>query len=443
MTPRLRLVLFVLAASAAAAFAFQTAPQGRRQAASAGDTFVRSPGGAPAYVPDQVLVKFKSSVAFGMQAEILAAYDVTALSRIDQLGVTTVRAPEGTSAEDLISAFSRNPDIVYAHPNHYFRACLTPNDPLFKYQYALSNTGQLIGSVPGSPTGTISSDIKAPSAWEETTGDGTIVVAIVDSGVDLTHPDLAGNMKSSGRDFVNGDFDASDDYVHGTRMAGLIAAVSDNGEGIAGVAWNCKFLPVKVLDANGVGTSDKVAQGIIWAADNGASVINLSWGGASGDETLRNAVKYACETKGVVVVAAAGNDGGSVCYPAVYDDYVLAVAATDYNDARASWSNTGAALDVAAPGVRILSTVPTWYFSSDSLPYGYADGTSMSAAHVSGLAALIRGLKPTLTPAQVMNVIRYSCDDVNASTYAGKDTLLGYGRINMETALVPLRLEKN
>lgn len=436
----LRKALILLAAVSVAASASQSLP-GRRG--------VRSPGLKTdnrliesACVPGQILVGFHPSVAGEGRAAILSAYGLTAINEIGPLGAYTVRSPEGTPLEEMIAALGRNPAIAYAHPNHYFRASLTPNDPLFKYQYGLSNTGQQIGSVPGSPTGSASADIKAPSAWEETTGLDTVTVAVVDSGVDLTHPDLAGNMKASGRDFVNNDFDATDDNAHGTQVAGVICAVSDNGEGIAGVAWSCRYLPVKVLDAAGVGTSDKIAQGITWAVDNDASIINLSFGGPTGDETLRNAVKYAYD-KGVVVVAAAGNTGLAVEYPAAYDSYVLAVAASDYHDARASWSCVGSALDVAAPGVRILSTVPTWFFTADSLPYGYADGTSVAAAHVSGLAALIRGLKPALTPDQIMNVIRYSADDVNGSAYTGKDEQLGYGRINMEKALVPLRLEKN
>ncbi len=442
MTNHLRKSMALLVVLAAAASASQTLPGRRAGKGGPGTSLIDARPDGSDCVPGQVLVGFNPSLTGENRRGILAAYGLTTLNEVDTLGVFAVRTPEGATVEELIAVLERNPGIAFAHPNHYFRASLTPNDPLFKYQYALSNTGQQIGSVPGSPSGSVSADIKAPSAWEETTGVETVTVAVVDSGVDLTHPDLAGNMKASGRDFVNVDFDATDDNSHGTLVAGVIAAVSDNGEGIAGVAWNCRYLPVKVLDAAGVGTSDKIAQGIIWAVDNGASVINLSLGGPSGDETLRNAVKYAYE-KGVVVVAAAGNTGLAVEYPAAYDTYVLAVAATDFNDARAAWSNVGSALDAAAPGVRILSTVPTWYFTADSLPYGYADGTSMAAAHVSGLAALIRGVKPALTPDQIMNVIRYSADDVNGSAYTGKDEQLGYGRINMEKALVPLRLEKN
>ncbi|MGD0783384.1 MAG: S8 family peptidase, partial [Candidatus Aminicenantales bacterium] len=282
---------------------------------------------------------------------------------------------------------------------------------------------------------------KAPAAWEETEGLADVLVAVVDSGVDMTHPDLKNKIQNSGKDFINNDNDATDDFWHGTFVAGIVGAQNDNGEGIAGVAWNCKILPVKVLDKNGIGPTDVVAAGILWAADNGAAVINLSLGAETGTETLRAALKYAYD-KGVVIVAAAGDANGNVYYPAAYDTYVLSVAATDYNDNRAAFSNFGARIDVAAPGVRILSTVPTWYFGPDQLPYAFQDGTSFAAPHVSGLAALIKSVKPWLTPVQIMDIIRYSADDVNASQYPGQDEYLGYGRINMAKALVPLIINK-
>jgi subtilisin family serine protease len=252
---------------------------------------------------------------------------------------------------------------------------------------------------------------------------------------------LKNKVVSSGRDFVNGDFDASDDNGHGTYIAGIIGAETNNGLGIAGAAWNCQLLPVKVLDNSGLGEYSQIAQGIIWAADNGAAVINLSLGYTEPSSTLRDALKYAFD-QGVLLVAGTGNAGGQVEYPAAYDAYCLAVAATDYNDSRPSWSNSGSEVDVAAPGESIFSTVPRGFYGPGSVDYGFSSGTSASAAHVSGLAALIVSLKPFLTAVQVMDVIRFSSDDVNASAYPGKDEFLGYGRINMEKALAPLLLKK-
>ena len=166
--------------------------------------------------------------------------------------------------------------------------------------------------------------------------------------------------------------------------------------GIAGVAWNCRILPVKVTDATGDGFYSWIIDGIIWAADQGADVINLSLGGTSPDPFLEDACKYAHD-KGVVVVAAAGNDGiATVSYPAAYDDYVLAVAASDYNDAIADFSSFGPEVDVAAPGVWILGPAPQWYVGDGFLPYLFASGTSMATPHVAGMAALIKSAKPDL-----------------------------------------------
>jgi len=400
-----------------------------------------SPAGPRAFVPGQVLVKFKPAASVPMQASALAAFETRAITRIPQIGVYVVRIEGSASVEETVAAFRNSPDVEYAEPNVMCRALVTPNDTLFKYQYALSNTGQVIGQVPGSPQGKPSADIKATQAWEETEGLATVVIGIVDTGVDLTHVDLQSKIKAGGRDFINGDLDASDDNGHGTMVAGIAAAATDNNEGIAGVAWNSMILPVKVLDATGNGPSDTVAQGIIWAADNGANVINLSLGSESPSLTLQNAVKYAYD-KGVFIAAAAGNSNTAVDYPAAYHPYCFTVAATDYNDLRASWSNFGPEIDVAAPGDRILAPYPQALTPLGFIPYAYGTGTSFSAPHVAGLAALIMGEKPWLTPAEIQAIIRYSADDVNASTYAGRDDFLGYGRINMENALVPIKIAK-
>jgi subtilisin family serine protease len=398
--------------------------------------------GEARFAPDEVLIKFKPTVSTPMKAAALAAHMSRALSRIPQLDVYIVKIPEETTVEEAVSAFGRNPDIEYAEPNFIYRIALTPNDRYFEYQYALSNRGQHIGWVPGSPQGKPSADIKAPAAWEETKGKDTIVIGILDTGVDLLHPDLKNKIKNSGRDFYNDDFDATDDHGHGTMVAGIAAAETNNDEGIAGVAWNCKILPVKVMSSFGSGTEGTVSQGIIWAADSGAHVLNLSWGAQAAGQTLRDALKYAYE-KNVTLIAASGNDNAAVYYPAAYDSYVLAVAATDYNDQRAFFSNFGPEIDVAAPGEKILTTYPLALTPPGFFPYTHdAWGTSMSCAHVSGLAALIKSIKPWLKPGELMDILRYSADDVNALLYKGKDDFLGYGRINMEKALVPIKITK-
>jgi subtilisin family serine protease len=220
-------------------------------------------------------------------------------------------------------------------------------------------------------------------------------------------------------------------------VAGIAAADTGNAAGIAGVAWNCKILPVKVTDSTGDGYYSWIIDAIVWAVDEGADVINLSMGGDYDDAFLEDACKYAYD-RGVVVVAASGNDGESgVLYPAAYDHYVLAVAASDYNDEIASWSNFGPEVDVAAPGVWILSTAPQSYVGAGNPPYLFASGSSMASPHVAGFAALIKSLKPDLGVADIMNIVRYTADDVNAATSPGRDDRAGYGRINMERALTP------
>jgi thermitase len=392
-------------------------------------------------VPGQVVVKFKPGLSSFKKVSALNIYSSRVLSKIAKLGAYLIEIPAQTTVGEIVGALNKNPDVEYAEPNRLLAIHATPNDTFFQYQYALYNKGQQIWVVPGSPQGRASADIKAPSAWEETKGTETVIIAIVDTGVDLLHPDLKNKIKNSGRDFINNDFDATDDNGHGTVVAGIAAADTNNNEGIAGVAWNCKILPVKVAGTDGLGPEDKVADGIRWAVDNGAGVINLSMGSVEPSLLIRDAVKYAYD-KNAVVVASAGNNNGPVNYPAAYDDYVLAVAATDYNDNRTSWSSYGPQVDVAAPGDKVLGPYPTSLTPVGFFPYLPGTGTSMSAPHVAGLAALIKGLKPGLKVADIMNIIRYSADDVNASQFKGRDDYIGYGRINMEKALVPIKITK-
>lgn len=398
--------------------------------------------GRPGQANDRILVRFRPDVAAEKIFAISEAYGVKKIRALDEINVFLFRIPAGQTVEEIRFALERNPDVEFVEPDYALWITETPNDPHFKNQYALNNTGQEIGT--GGPKGKSKADIRAITAWDETKGLADTVIGVIDTGVDLLHPDIKNKILSPGRDFANDDFDATDDNGHGTHVAGIAAAETNNGVGVAGVAWNCKILPVKATDEEGNGYYSWMIDGIIWAVDNGADVINISLGGDAAATSLRDALKYAYD-KGVVITASAGNDGGSVSYPAAYDTYCLAVAATDYNDNRVSWSNFGSQVDVAAPGERVLSLVPTWYPEKiwrdpTAIPYGYGSGTSMAAPHVAGLAALIKSLKPWLKADQIMNIIRYSADDVNSSERKGKDDYIGYGRINMEKALVPVKI---
>jgi subtilisin family serine protease len=398
----------------------------------------------PRYVPGEVLVKFKPTLRNQAIEAAMAAYSTKKIKRIPRLDIYQLQISRHFTVEEVVYAMRQNPDIEYAEPNYIAHIAVVPNDTFFPYQYALQNTGQEVG-ISGSPRGKAGADIKATAAWDETKGTADDIIAIIDSGVDFDHPEIKNKVVSRGRDYVNNDFDATDDLGHGTFVAGIAAADTNNSQGIAGVAWNAKILPLKVMDKNGQGDYSWLTEALIYAADNGADVINLSLGGSDTSESLRQALKYAHD-KGLVIAAAAGNEGSSVLYPAAYDEFCLAVAATDYNDTRMSWSNFGPEVDVAAPGERIVGPVPTWYWASQgdpgSEPYAFGFGTSASTPHVAGLAALIKGLKPWLTADQIMDVIRYTADDVNSAEYKGKDEFIGYGRINMEKALVPIKISK-
>lgn len=265
-------------------------------------------------------------------------------------------------------------------------------------------------------------------AWRFSMGDPGIIVAVVDSGVNASHPDLNGRVLA-GYDFVNGDNDPQDDHGHGTHVSGIIAAVANNGIGMAGVCPLCSILPVKVLDANNTGTWSNVAAGIVYAVDNDARVINLSLGGNSNTQFMQDAISYAVEN-GVLVVAAAGNGrSDEYFYPAALES-VLSVSATRQDDTRWSLSNFGSWIDVAAPGYAIFST----YHALDNYYNGYTfmSGTSMAAPHVAGLAGLLLSQQPGRTPADLRRLILESATDLGEP---GPDIYFGAGRINANRAL--------
>jgi thermitase len=402
------------------------------------------------YAPDQILVKFKPGITSYDIRTTVNAYQVRKIKKIPVLDIYVLKIPEYMNVEEMLHVLSINPDVEYATPNYrtYITAVI-PNDNLFNWQYALYNQGQEIG-LPG-PSGKSSADIKAPAAWEETEGDEGVVVAVIDTGIDFDHPDLEGKIASNGYDFVNQDNEPIDDNGHGTYVSGLIGAKTNNREGIAGVNWYSLVLPLKAVGADGSGYVSDLIDAIRYAADNGATVISMSLGFSLGPgesaPDLEEAMQYAYE-KDCVCIASAGNEGDGVLYPAAYENYCLAVAATDYDDVRPSWSNFGPQIDVAAPGKRILSLVPTWLpeliWDDFTLPpYGFGDGTSASAAIVSGFVSLVRSLKPWLNVDQIMDVVRFSADDVNKAEYPGKDEFIGYGRINMEKALLPIIISRS
>jgi len=265
--------------------------------------------------------------------------------------------------------------------------------------------------------------IAADKAWQATTGDPETITAVVDTGVDLNHPEFSGRLVE-GRNMIADNNRPQDDNGHGTHVAGIIGARTNNLEGIAGVDWNSKIMPIKAMAGDGTGTVVDIADGIVWAVDHGADVINLSLGEYNDSDYLHAAIKYAYD-KGVVLIAAMGNDGvPDPSYPAAYPE-VIGVAANDETTETASFSNYGGHTSISAPGVAIPSTYP-------DRRYVALSGTSMAAPHVAGVAALIRSVNPKLTPDQVRKILEETADDLGDE---GKDEIYGYGQVNVARAL--------
>ncbi len=310
----------------------------------------------------------------------------------------------------LLNELAKKPDIEYAQPNYIYHA-LT-KDVYYKYQWPLENTGQ-DGGTAGKDIGyTQLSKILAGKQLKST------LIAVVDTGINYTLADFSDRIRV-GKDFVNDDEDAMDDNDHGTHVAGVIAAASDNGHSIAGINQYTELLPVKVLEEDGRGYTDDVARGIQYAVDQGAKVINLSLGMEDFDQTIEEALRYASE-KNVTVFAAAGNKGkNKLIYPAS-SQYVISVGAIDNQDKKTSFSNYGEGLDVVAPGMRVPSLVQ----NGNVL---YANGTSMATPHASAIAGLIYSLKPDITPKKIEELLQKNSDDLGDPGY---DEKFGWGKVN-------------
>ena len=328
--------------------------------------------------------------------------------------------------EDFCDLLRTQYPLEFCEPNAVLSLDAVPNDSLFGSLWGMSN-------------------IKAPEAWNISQGSDDVVVAVLDTGIDYNHPDLAANswingdeIAESGQDndgngyvddrrgwdFYNNDSNPYDDHGHGTHCAGTIGAVGNNNLGVAGVSWRVKLMPVKFLASNGAGTTFGAIAAIDYASENGADIINASFGGSFKSDAMEAAIARARD-RGVLFVAAAGNSASNndskPQYPANYDvDNIISVAATDSSDKLTFFSNYGAlTVDIAAPGLQILSTLPGG-------GYGYMSGTSMAAPHVAGLAALYKGLNPSASYQEIKNAILSTVDPISA--LQGK--MLYGGRIN-------------
>jgi hypothetical protein len=358
------------------------------------------------YISGEVIVGVRPDSfvrAKGILTDQLRSFGGTIVDSFPQVSALKVQVPEGDERAFIRSAESEE-TVLFAEPNYLYWMLETPSDPYWEKQWGPQK-------------------INIDKAWQIEKGRKDIVVAIVDTGIDYTHLDLAANCLDTGVDFVDSDKDPMDGVGHGTHVAGIVSATANNGLGIAGLA-NVAILPVRVLNNFGFGNSWDIAQGIVWAAEKGAQIINISLGSYQTSKVLHTAVKHAYE-RGCLIVAAAGNGAtDKEHYPSAYEE-VIAVSATDKDDQLATFSNYGPAIELAAPGVNILATFPLQLSASFS-------GTSMAAPHVCGVAALVWSMNPNLTNEQVRTLLRESAVDLGPE---GRDDQFGYGRIDAYRAL--------
>ena len=388
---------------------------------------------------DSLLVQFRDTNA--ANASIGQSIAGTRIdSQLTTDGWYSVSVPTGTSMQQALAFWQSHPNVAIVTPDFELTTQSIPNDPSFGSLWGLSNNG--------SQGGLLNADINIEPAWALGTAT-SIVTAVIDTGVDYTHPDLASNIWTNtdevagngidddgngfvddvrGWDFVNNDSDPMDDNGHGTHVAGTIGAVGNNGIGVTGVAWTASIMPLKFLDQSGSGSLSDAIKAIQYARVNGAKIINASWGGGGFSSALQSAITQFI-TSGGLFVAAAGNEATNndvtPSYPANYQG-VISVGASTRTDTRASFSNYGTSVDVFAPGQSILSTLP-------GNRYGSLSGTSMATPQVAGALALLWGQNPTLSATTISQALINSTDNV---LRASNST---HGRINVGAAATALR----
>ncbi len=416
----------------------------------------------PKFIPNEIIVKFKNdkiSVSSVVKKYSLDIQEISSNKASPFSGVYKIKIKENNQAS-ILSTFASDPDVLYAEPNGLMSVCVTPNDPYYSNQWAFSK-------------------IVAEKGWDAATGEKDVVIAVIDTGVDYSHPDLSQNIWINEKEIPgNGIDDDSNGYVddirgwnfvsvseswlgegettgpnnnpmdhlgHGTHVAGIACGATNNGIGAAGTSWNSKIMVLragyKASDGNGYLEFYDVANAIVYAADNGADIINMSFGSIYDSSIMRDAVNYAV-SKGVLLVAAAGNVTSEYAkapfYPAAYDS-VIAVAATDQKDKLCifnwtTFSNFGTFVDVTAPGINIFSTLP-------SGRYGYLSGTSMATPFVSGLAALIKSYNPEFTASMIEAKIKGAADNIDSVNQDFFRGYLGVGRINAFSCLGKLDID--
>jgi len=357
-----------------------------------------------AIVPDHILVQHRVGADVISDHESLASRGASLLSHHAGSRIS-VLAVDPSNRDQMIQDLKASGQFSFAEPDYVAVPLVVPNDPNYYLEWHLST-------------------IQAPTAWEVTTGSTGVPIAMIDSGVDPTHPDLASKL-IPGWSFLTGTADTHDVLGHGTETAGTAAAIGNNGLGVAGIAWQNPIMPLVVLNSSDWASYSDIASAITYAADHGVRIVNISIGGTSYSSTLQSAVDYAW-SKGTVVFAAAGNYANSTpIYPAGCTN-VVAVGAMDSNDNLASFSNFGSYVDLTAPGTNIMTTL-------SGGGYGGVSGTSFASPIAAGVAALVLSRNPSLSAQQLVTLLEQNSDDLGA---AGYDQTFGWGRVNASRAVV-------
>jgi len=361
-------------------------------------TPVRREGG---FVAGRVLVKFHSNIGLDYARQVIAALGTRDADEIPGTGIHIIELPYQANEAAFANSFLERPEVEFAELDRLLPAQqIVPNDPLFPSWFLQK--------------------INAAQAWTISTGSSNVIIAILDTGVEANHADLTSKI-IPGRNIYNNNSDTSDLIGHGTAVAGVAAAASNNGIGVSSVAWGCPIMPVRISDPTGMATASNIASGLSWAADHGARVANISYY-VTGSKTISSAAKY-FQGKGGVVVTASGNY--SMVESAPDDPYMLTVGATDSQDVLYAYSNRGSNLDLVAPGNNTTTLLGG--------QYGAGGGTSFASPVVAGVVALIFSINPSLTPAEVSEIVKQYSDDLGSP---GWDSTYGSGRVNAGRASV-------
>ena len=445
-----------LASCTGQAVAPPSAPQGLQRLVPVQESVPEVQTSVAKTIEDEVIVRYREG--FSTQSTRRKITGAEVLDAFNDSNTQLHRLPKGVKLQDALSQYSADPQVDFAIPNVNFKVQMsfkervrkllgkdkevkvTPT-PLNvrKQPKAQANAGDNVEAKdPLSEDQWYLKTLNMNKVWSEHgQGQNGVTVAVLDTGVDYDHPDLAGRI-IKGPDYVDRDFDPKDMHGHGTHVAGIITAGLNNQEGISGMAPNVSILAIRVLAADGSGSLFNIAKGIAYAANNGAKVINMSLGSPSGGKTMRTLANFLARysaARGALIVAAAGNAGGPIGYPAAASEF-LAVGAVNEEKYIASFSNRGEELDIVAPGVDITSTFPTYEVTANAagLPQNYAtlNGTSMATPMVSAVAAMMWSQNPYLKPSEVRERLENTATDLGT---IGNDSLYGHGLLNPEAAL--------